>query len=84
MALTEQTRFFIGILDDGLVEYRRTRVLTDGEDVFEKHHRQMLEPGQDIAAYPLKLRQICAVVWTPGVIAAYLAAKAAREAALNP
>jgi hypothetical protein len=84
MAISDQFKFFIGVLEDGQIEYRKTRVLTDGPDVFEKHFRQVLEPGQDVTSFPAKLRQICAVVWTPAVIAAYLAAKAAREAAQTP
>ena len=81
MALTEQTKIFIGILDDGQVEFRRTRVIMDGTDeIGEKHHRQVLEPGQDVSSFPAKVRNICAATWTPAVISAYLAAKAAREA----
>lgn len=81
MALSESTKFFIGILDDGQIEFRKTRVIMDGiEFVGEKHHRQVLEPGQDVTAQPAKVRQICQLIWTPAVIAAYLAAKAEREA----
>lgn len=81
MAFTETTKIYLGILDDGVVEFRRTRVvLEDAEIVGEKHHRQVLTPGQDVAMLPAKVRQICAVVWTPTVIAAYEAAKAARLA----
>lgn len=79
MALTEQIRFFIGILDDGQIELRRTRQIMDGSEIVgEKHHRQVLEPGQDTSAFPTKLRAITGVVWTPQVIAEYQAAKAAR------
>jgi hypothetical protein len=81
MALTETTRYFLGILDDGQIELRRTRViLDDGQEVGERHHRQVLEPGQDVSTFPVKVRQISAVVWTPAVVAAWQAAKAAREA----
>jgi hypothetical protein len=81
MALSETTKLFLGILDDGQIEFRRTRVIVDGTEVIaEKHHRQVLEPGQDVTALPNKVRQICAVVWTPAVIAAYAAAKAASAA----
>ena len=80
MALTEQPAFFIGIKEDGLIEYRKTRrIFEDGVFLTEKHHREVLEPGQDVTSYPNKLRQIAAVVWTPAVIAAYLAAKAAQQ-----
>lgn len=84
MAIIEQTKFFIGILDDGQIELRRSRIFLDNtitppDLVGEKHHRQVLEPGQDVSSFPLKIRQICNVVWTPQVIADYEAAKAARR-----
>lgn len=81
MALTEQLRFFHGIEDDGQIRLRRTRVILDGGDVVgERHHSQVLEPGQDVTQYPARTRNLCAFVWTPAVIAAYEAAKAARAA----
>lgn len=79
MALSEQTRTFFGLEDDGQIGWRRTRVILDGTDVVaEKHVRVVLEPGQDVSAYPPKVRALCNFVWTPAVIAAYAAAKAAR------
>jgi hypothetical protein len=80
MALTEQTKFFVGVLDDGQIELRKTRVILDGTDVVgEKHHRQVLEPGQDVQLFPLKIRDICAVVWTPEVIADFERKRAAQR-----
>ena len=80
MALTEQIKYYIGILDDGQIELRRTRRIMDGTEIIgEKHFRQVLEPGQDVTSFPAKIRNICAVVWTPQVIADYLAAKAASQ-----
>lgn len=75
MALNETTKFFIGIHDDGQIEFRKTRIITDTvtDEKFERHHRQVLVPGQDVTSFPNKLKQICAVVWTPAVIAAYQA-----------
>jgi len=79
MALTETTTFFIGIFNDGLIEFRRTRTVYDGTEILaEKHNRVVLEPGQDVTQYPNKLRQITQVVWTPQVIADYKAAKDAN------
>lgn len=83
MALTETTKFFIGILDNGVIEFRKTRVIMDGTEVVaERHHRQVLEPGQDVSELPNKVRQVCQLIWTPAVIAAWLAAKAAIEDSL--
>ena len=85
MAFTERFSFFLGILDDGQIEFRKTRVILDGVDIVgERHHRQVLEPGQDVTTFPLKIRQIANVVWTPAVVAAYEAAKAARAASQTP
>ena len=79
MALTETVRFFVGIQDDGQIEFRRTRIIMDGEEVVaEKHFRQVLDPGQDVSAFPAKVRQHCAIAWTPAVIAAWEAKKAAQ------
>lgn len=78
MALVGSVKFFHGILDDGQIEFRRTRVVTDGDDVFEKHFRQVLEPGQDVSGLPPRTQALCNFVWTPAVVAAYRAAKAAR------
>lgn len=76
--LTEKIKLFHGILDDGQIEFRRTRVITDGDDIFEKHFRQVLEPGQDVSSFPARTRALCNFVWTPAVIDAFNAAKAAR------
>ncbi len=85
MDFTERTAVFLGILDDGQIEYRRTRVILENAEVVgEKHHRQVLEPGQNVTAFPAKIRNICAVVWTQEVIDAYIAAKAARMERLTP
>lgn len=79
-ALTEQAKIFHGIEDDGQIRLRRTRVILDGgEVVAERHTSQVLEPGQDVSAFAPRTRALCAFVWTPAVIAAYAAAKAARE-----
>lgn len=46
------------------------------EFIGEKNIRQTLEPGQDVSTFPQKIRSICALVWTPAVIAAYQLKKA--------
>jgi 5-deoxy-D-glucuronate isomerase len=75
MALTQTTRVFLGIEDDGTIRYRRTKVvMEDGELAGERIHSEVLTPGQDVTSYPPKVRAHCAVAWTPAVIAAYQAA----------
>jgi hypothetical protein len=61
---------------------RRSRVVIDNDgttEVARTNFRTVLEPGQDVTSYPPRVRALCAFVWTPAVIAAYQAAKAARE-----
>ena len=80
MALTEQVKFYVGILDNGVIELRKTRVITDtvSGDTFDRNHRQVFEPGQDVTSQPAKIRNICALIWTPQVIADYVAWKASQ------
>lgn len=81
MAITDTTVLsHIGILEDGQIQVRRTRRVFEGKEMLgEKHFRFVLEPGQDVTVLPPRLQAVCAAVWTPQVIADYVAAKAARE-----
>ena len=85
MALTEKTVYdSLTILEDGQIMVRRARVVLDNDGVTEVSRtfwRAVLEPGQDVTSYPARVRALCGFVWTPAVIAAYEAAKAARLAA---
>lgn len=73
MALTKQeVTDKIEILEDGVVQIRRaTRIFDDGVLVSETFKRAVLEPGQNIAAESGRVRQVCAAVWTPQVVADY-------------
>lgn len=84
MPIQETVSFFLGIHDDGQIEVRRTRRFVDDsvtppELVGERHHRQVLEPGQDVSTFPKRLRDIAAVVWTPQVVADFRARAAAAR-----
>lgn len=78
MPLSERTDYdAITILMDGQLQVRRSRVVLDNDGVTEvarSYFRTVLVPGQDVTAYPPKVRALCAFVWTPAVIAAYQAA----------
>lgn len=76
----------ITVLEDGQIQLRLARILLDGETELSRlYHREVLAPGQDVTGYPQNVQDICAAAWTPEIIAAYEAAKKAREeAALNP
>lgn len=87
MALTQQTVVDkIEVLEDGVIQVRRDRrVFDDAELIGHKYLRYTLEPGQDVTGQPPRVQVICNAVWTPAVVAAYLAAQAARTAqAANP
>ncbi len=84
MALTKTTVIDkVEILENGVIQVRRAiRVFDDGELVGERYHRDApLEPGQDVSAQPNILQRVCTAVWTPAVVAAYQAEKAARQGA---
>jgi len=85
MALVETVEHTITIRDNGVVEWRKDRVIYEADGVSEvtrTHWRTSLEPGQDVSVLPTKVKVLCNFVWTPAVIAAYIAAKAARLSAI--
>jgi hypothetical protein len=83
MALSDSIEWFMGILDDGQIQLRRTRIIYDGaEEVARKHFRQVLQPGQDVSSFPARVRNVAAVVWTPAVISAWQQKQAAIAALL--
>lgn len=82
MALSEKTEYdAITILLDGQLQVRRSRIVVDNDgttEIARTYFRTVLEPGQDVTTYPARVKALCNFVWTPQVIAAYQAAKAAR------
>lgn len=79
MALTEDVQWFFGVQNDFQIEVRRTRVILDGAEVVaEKHQRFVVEPDQDVSAFPARVQFVCNRLFTAQVIADYKAAKAAR------
>jgi len=74
----------ISILPDGQIQLRTdTVIIEDTVELSRTYHRETLEPGQDVSDKSQQIQAVCAVIWTPGVVADYEAAKQARnEAAL--
>lgn len=69
----------ITVTENGIVLYREaTKVLRDGEEIAKTYHRSSLTPGQDLTGVPSNVADICNLVWTPEVIAAYEAQLAAN------
>jgi len=78
MALTKDVQEFIGIVHNGVLEYRRTvRAFDDdGSVIGERHNRTTFVPTDTIANLPTqRLRRVATAVWTQEVIDAYIAAQ---------
>jgi hypothetical protein len=72
VAIADKITHNITILEDGQIQLQRVRTLVEnGVAIAEQYHRSVLEPGEDVAALPKRIRDICAIVWTPQVIADY-------------
>lgn len=65
---------FITVRDD-------TNVVEDGKSIAKTVKQIHLAPGNNVSSLPKNVQDICAIVWTPAVVAAYQAAKAASETA---
>jgi hypothetical protein len=83
MSLIETTNVDqITVTENGIVLYREaTRVLRDNVEIAKTYHRSSLAPGQDLTDVPQNVVDICNVVWTPEVIAAYEAQQAVNQPA---
>lgn len=81
MSLTEtKTVDQITVTENGVVLARETtKVLRDDVEIAKTYHRSSYTPGQDLTGVPQNVVDICNVVWTPAVIAAYEAAQAANK-----
>ena len=68
---------------NGVLELRtKVSVDDDGDIIGFRYNRQIFEPGDDVSSQPVKLRSVANLIWTPAVIAAYEAEKAARVVTL--
>jgi hypothetical protein len=76
MAITkENISTKIEIQDDGCIGFlRKLKILEDDEVLCLVSKSVTLIPGSDVSSYPKRVRDVCASVWTPEVIAAYQAA----------
>lgn len=82
MAFSKQQIYAnINILPDGQMMVRiTTQYLEDGVVGAERDTSLVLEPGMDVSALPVKLRQTTQIWWTAQVIADFQAKKAAAKA----
>lgn len=64
----------ITVTENGVVLVRETTTIKeDGMEISKKYHRTSFVPESDISAQPQNVKDICAIAWTPEVIAAYKA-----------
>lgn len=64
----------ITVSASGVVYYEEVTTITeDGAELARKHHRVVLNPGQDLTGHPAGVIAICTTAWTPEVVAAYAA-----------
>ena len=81
MAFTEEQKYKIEILEDGIIQVRRADVvLKDGVEVGRQYQRHVLLPGQDVTNEVQRVRDVASAVWTVDVVNAYAAQQAAAAA----
>ena len=78
--LTEQTLISsITILEDGQLQVRRSRRVFDGAELLaERYQRHVLGPGDDLTNEDARVRAVAELLWTPAVVTAFRAARAAQ------
>ena len=80
MAFTEKQEYKIEVLDNGVLQIRRSDiVLKDGTEVGRQYHRHVLTPGSDTSNEVKRVQDIAAATWTPAVKAAYLLSKSSTD-----
>ena len=85
MSITKSTTVDqITVTENGIVLYREaTRIMEDGNELSKTFHRTSLVPGQNLRGHPAKVAEICNVVWTAEVIAAYQAQVDEQKSAIQ-
>lgn len=75
----------ITITENGIVLWRvANRIMENGEMLSQAYERNSIQPGDDTARVPAKVKPIIDVAWTPEVVQAFNQAKQAAKAALPP
>jgi hypothetical protein len=85
MALTKETVVDqITVTENGIVLVREvTRIMENGKELSKQYHRNSFAPASDVSKQPKNVKDICALTWTPEVIAAYEAQIAANQLGAN-
>ena len=57
------------ILEDGQIQLREDTIYEEeGIELFRKHHRRVLSPGDIVTSETRRIQDICGVIWTQEVI----------------
>ena len=85
MALIKETAVDqITVTENGTVLVRETtKIIEDGVEISKQYHRSSFSPASDVSAQPKNVKDICALTWTPEVIAAYKAQQKAQEESMK-
>jgi hypothetical protein len=80
MALEKQVILgVVSILPDMRIELREDSIiLEDGKELSKSYHRSVAIPGDDVSTKPQLIKDLAALLWTPEIIAAEQAKKAAE------
>jgi len=69
----------IEVLESNHIQVRQaTKIMEDGKELSKSYHRHVLSPGNSLEGQDPKVVAIAEAVWTPEVIAAYKAIRAAQ------
>jgi hypothetical protein len=72
----------ITVTENGIVLWRiANRIMENGEMLSQAYERNSIQPGDDTARAPAKVKAIIDVAWTAEVIQAFADAKQAQVAA---
>ena len=75
----------ITITEHGVVMWRIAhRIIEDGEQLSQSYERNSIDPGEDTARVPGKVKAIIDVVWTADVVDAFKAAQAEAKKQIAP
>lgn len=71
----------INVLEDNTIQIRtKTVILEDGIPISSQFHRHAVTPNSDYSNEDAKVKAIASAIYTPEVIAAYVASLEARQA----
>lgn len=70
----------IEVVESGHVQVRESiRIMENGQVLSESYHRYALAPNDSLEGQPAQVVAIAQAAWTPEIIAAYEAQKAANK-----